>query len=102
MLRCCRLYYKAHGPGTELNFELPKDRRAQLDRMTLEQLVDSYRKAVKAKQHSQYTGVSWHAIAGKWVAYIVHQNKLFHLGCFEDEREAALAYDQAARELRGA
>ncbi len=70
--------------------------------MTLEQLVDSYRKAVKAKQHSQYTGVSWFARSGKWQAYIYHHYMRFHLGVFEDEREAALAYDEAARRLHGA
>jgi hypothetical protein len=102
MLRCCRLYYKAHGPGTELNFELPKDRRAQLDRMMLEQLTDSYRKAVKAKMTSMYRGVSRSVSKSKWEACIGHHCKKFHLGYFEDEREAALAYDEAARELHGA
>ncbi len=86
----CRLYYKAFGPGAELNFELPKDRRAQLDRMTLEQLVDSYRKAVKAKQHSQYTGVTWQA--GKWRAQFSSMRdgkQVSHNGHYQTDEAAA-------------
>jgi hypothetical protein len=34
-------------------------------------------------------------------AQIRHENKNEHLGCFDDEREAARAVDTAARRLRG-
>ena len=50
---------------------------------------------------SKYKGVSWHKTAGKWRAYIGVDGKFKHLGLFTDEKEAALAYDRAARELFG-
>lgn len=49
---------------------------------------------------SQYKGVrlSKH---GTWVARIRINGERFHLGCFADEVDAALAYDAAAREMFG-
>ena len=70
--------------------------------MTLEQLLDSYRKAVKARTTSQYRGVSWNTDRGKWWARINVNNAAQHLGLFQDEREAAQAYDDAARQWHGA
>ena len=37
----------------------------------------------------------------KWIAQIKHGGKLQHLGRFDDEREAAQAFDTARRRLRG-
>lgn len=42
---------------------------------------------------SAYKGVSWGSQQGKWRAVIASQ----HIGLFVDERDAALAYDEAAR-----
>jgi hypothetical protein len=46
-------------------------------------------------------GVNWHKKGRKWVAGIGHNGKSKYLGSFSDEREAAQAYDTAARRLRG-
>jgi hypothetical protein len=46
-------------------------------------------------------GVHWAKVNRKWVAQIAHDGKKQHLGCFDDEREAARAVDTAARRLRG-
>ena len=70
--------------------------------MTLEQLLDSYRKAVKARTTSQYRDVYWTTYRGKWRANIGVNGAKYHLGYFEDEREAAQAYDDAARQWHGA
>lgn len=51
----------------------------------------------KSRGASQYKGVSWDAGRGMWRGYITIHNKSKFLGRFHDEREAALAYDTAAR-----
>jgi hypothetical protein len=45
---------------------------------------------------SGYKGVSWHKGAKKWKAVIEYNNKIIHLGCFEDKIGAAKAYNEAA------
>lgn len=51
---------------------------------------------------SQFKGVSWTKDIQKWKAYIRVDKKLINLGFYDDEREAALAYDTAARFHNGA
>jgi len=46
---------------------------------------------------SKFKGVSWHTQSGKWRARIQGE----HLGCFNYEIEAALAYNEAARRRFG-
>ncbi len=48
---------------------------------------------------SRFKGVNLHG--GKWEARIANQGRRRHLGCFDSEVDAALAYDAAARELHG-
>jgi len=50
---------------------------------------------------SRYKGVHWQTKASKWVAVIRYNRKHMYLGTFTDEIEAALTYDQAARQLFG-
>jgi len=50
---------------------------------------------------SKYKGVCRDEKCGKWRAGIKHQNKHIHLGMFEDEIEAAKAYDEAAKKYHG-
>jgi hypothetical protein len=44
-----------------------------------------------------YKGVQFHSNSGKWTATIRARDKVRHLGCFDNEVDAALAYDAAAR-----
>ncbi len=51
-------------------------------------------------QRSRYIGVfgRW----GRWYAELTHEGKRVRLGCFDTQRAAAIAYDEAAVRLRGA
>jgi hypothetical protein len=51
---------------------------------------------------SIYKGVYWNEREGKWVSQIRINDIQRRLGYFDDERDAALAYDEAAREVWGA
>jgi len=50
---------------------------------------------------SKYKGVRFDKDSGKWYAEITHCKIKYHLGTFEDEIEAARAYDRKAVELQG-
>lgn len=55
----------------------------------------------KSRGTSQYKGVSWDSGRGLWRAFITIHNTTRFLGRFHDERDAALAYDVAARAAFG-
>lgn len=50
---------------------------------------------------SQYKGVRYEKRREKWIAEITHKGKKHYLGAFDDEIEAAKAYDRKAVELFG-
>jgi len=69
--------------------------------------VEERRRRSKAHQGikyggiSIYFGISWHKARKKWRARIKRDGKEFHLGLFENEGEAAEAYNRKAQELFG-
>jgi hypothetical protein len=50
---------------------------------------------------SKYRGVSWSKSSHKWEALIRYDGKRHNLGYFENEEEAAKAYDRAATVHKG-
>lgn len=54
-----------------------------------------------AKRSSIYKGVCWHKRKNKWIAMCAINSRNKFLGYFDDEIEAAKAYDLSAKELHG-
>lgn len=62
---------------------------------------NSFNSRKRSGTKSIYKGVSRLSNSHKWRSYIVINNKQIHLGLFEVEIDAALAYNEKARELFG-
>jgi len=58
-------------------------------------------KTAKKNSTSNYKGVSWHKPLSKWRASICVDKKRMHIGYYQTEKEAALAYNKKAQELHG-
>lgn len=65
------------------------------------QAENTFNRGKNKKGSSKYKGVGWHKKAGKWAAQIQANGIKHHLGVFETEAEAAIAYNQAATQLHG-
>jgi hypothetical protein len=52
----------------------------------------------KSKKRNKYTGVCWHKIKNQYIASIQINKKLTHLGYFDSEYEAHLAYQSKLKE----
>ena len=53
------------------------------------------------KKESQYVGLSWKSNLQKWQVLISENKKYVSVGVFENEIEAAKAYDKRALAARG-
>lgn len=56
---------------------------------------------ISIKGKSQFKGVQWNKRKSRWQAFIKKHYKLYLVGSFQDEQEAAFAYDKAAKEMFG-
>jgi len=50
---------------------------------------------------SKYKGVGWHSKVNSWAARIKHKGKMYNLGHFKNENEAAETYNKAAKKYFG-
>lgn len=72
------------------------NRRENLRRVSHQQNQRNKRQS-KARRSSRFKGVFKSRRLGKWCAQIEVNERSIHVGVFTDERDAALAYDAAAR-----
>jgi hypothetical protein len=95
-----RLFYAggSETAETRLNFPRLAHRLVPADAATLRAEA---RAAFKAQTTSRFRGVYRSNITGRWIAEITVNRKKTVLGRFDDEVEAALAYDRAAERLLG-
>jgi hypothetical protein len=86
-----------------LNFPTDREVKRAQDRGALLTEEDKAAAAAASERQgpSEFVGVSWNKQCRKWEARIRHDGKIQHLGRFDDEREAATAFDTAARRMRG-
>lgn len=96
---------KSKGTKTKINFDISKysDLLSCVDRMSMEELVMSVRRQSQgfSRGTSSYRGVTHHP-SGRWEARIgIPGSKHVYLGLFQEEKDAATAYDRALVRLRG-
>jgi hypothetical protein len=83
-----------HIDGDKSNYQLDNLRCVTISQNQANQKI-------RGKGSSKYKGVIWLGRIQKWVAQIQFQYKRTHIGVFNSEKEAALAYDKKAKELFG-
>lgn len=64
-------------------------------------IVQQMNMVERINKTSIHKGVCWKSDRKKWKAYISVKRKQIHLGYFDDENDAALAYNKKALELYG-
>lgn len=77
------------------------DNRKKNLRICNNQQNTSNKKKLVGNFTSKYKGVSWEKRVKKWRSTITYYYKQVHIGTFVNEEDAALAYNEKAKELFG-
>jgi len=106
---------RSHLPAVALASEVMNQHSVMFDhkdrsifnnrKSNLREATFSQNAANRGKQRGKYSslfkGVNYHKRDELWHSRIMFQGKPIHLGCFENEIDAALAYNKKALELFG-
>ena len=82
-----------------INMDKLDNRRANLRICTRSQ--NAANSNTKIRSASGYRGLRWRKDIRKWQVCIIKDRKAYNLGVFTDAKEAAHAYDKAAKQLFG-
>lgn len=78
-----------------INGDRLDNRRENLRHVTHQQNIQN-QKPSREGNSSRYKGVFWNKRDEKWRSLIKLDGKTYHLGCYKGERDAAIAYNEAA------
>ena len=77
------------------------NRKANLRPATQAQNARNRRKLHRSNFHSKYKGLTWYRREKRWAVRIMVDRNARFIGYFDNELDAARAYDQAAKEYHG-
>ena len=99
-------YFLNHvGDGTmklvidHINNDKSNNRVDNLQIVTNRQNSSKTLKKISGKTSSQYVGVTWSKHIKKWTSQIQINKKKYHLGCFINEYDAHLSYQNKLKEI---
>lgn len=107
-IRVCSRKYQAHRLAWLYVYgEWPEDQLDHINRNRSDNRIANLREVTNKQNHqnrskpsnntSGHPGVSWYKQNSKWVAHIMHNYKLIHLGYFTDVEEAVAARKAAEK-----